>query len=215
MNGLHILDVVIIIHSVVSDSVPPWSAACQPSLSFTISWSLLKLISIESLMPSNHLILSHSLLLLHCRCETNKISFKPLLWPTSVVQDSVRLLSRVRLFATPWTAARQASLSITNSWNLLTQTQVHWVSDGIQPSHPPNVGALASASVLLMNIQDWFPLWLTALISLQSKGLSRVFSNTAVQTINSSVLSFLYSPALTSIHDYWKNYSLDGPLLAK
>ena len=64
MNGLHILDVVIIIHSVVSDSVPPWSAACQPSLSFTISWSLLKLMPIESVMPSNHLILSHPLLLL-------------------------------------------------------------------------------------------------------------------------------------------------------
>ena len=90
------------------------------------------------------------------------------------------------------------------------QTHVHWVSDTIQPSHPlsppsslalnlpqhqgllqwmsqlftsgsQSTGASASASVLLMNIQDWFPLGLTGLISLQSKGLSRVFSNTTVQ----------------------------------
>ena len=52
----------------------------------------------------------------------------------------------------------------------------------------------ASASVLPVNIQDWFPLRLTGWISLQSKELSRVFSNTTVQSINSSVLSFLYSP---------------------
>ena len=90
------------------------------------------------------------------------------------------------------------------------QTHVHWVSDTIQPSHPllppsslalnlsqhqglfqwmsqlftsggQSIRASASASVLLMNIQDWFPLGLTGLISLQSKGLSRVFSNTTVQ----------------------------------
>ena len=69
-------------------------------------------------------------------------------------------------------------------------------------------GALASASVLPMNIQYWFPLGLTGWISLQSKGLSRVFSNTTVQSINSSVLSFSYSPTLTSIHDHWKTIAL-------
>ena len=63
-----------------------------------------------------------------------------------------------------------------------------------------NIGA--SASVLPINIQDWFPLGLTGLISLQSKGLSRVFSN-------SSARCFLHSPTLTSIHDHWKNHSLD------
>ena len=89
----------------------------------------------------------------------------------------------------------------------LTQTHVHWVSDAIQPSHPllfpslpqsfpaseslqmsqfftsggQRIGASASTSVLPMNIQDWFPLELTDWISLQSKGLSRVFSNTTVQ----------------------------------
>ena len=62
------------------------------------------------------------------------------------------------------------------------------------------IGASASASVLAMNIQDWFPLGWTGWISLQSKGLSRVISNTTVQSINSSAHSFLYSPTLTFIH---------------
>ena len=115
-----------------------------------------------------------------------------------------------------------------------TQTQVHWVGDAIQPSHPccllllppqsflasgvfpvsqfftsggQNTGASVSASDLPMNIQDWFPSGLTRLISLQSKGLSRVFSNT--KSINSVVLSFLCGLTLTSIHDYWKNHNFD------
>ena len=70
-------------------------------------------------------------------------------------------------------------------------------------------GVSASASVLPMIIQDWFPLELTGLISLQSKGHSRVFCNTTVQRINSLTFSFLCSPTLTSIHDYWKSHSLD------
>ena len=118
-----------------------------------------------------------------------------------------------------------------------TQTHVHRVSDSIQPSHPltspsppalnpspasgsfsmnqlfawggQNIGISASASVLPMNTQDWSPLGWTGWIFLQSKGLSRVFSNTTVQSIDSSVFSFLHSPTLTSIHDYWKNHSLD------
>ena len=72
------------------------------------------------------------------------------------------------------------------------------------------IGVSASALVLPMNIQDWFPLGWTGWISLQSKGLSSVFFNTPqFKSINSSVLSFLYSPTLTSIHDHWKNHSLD------
>ena len=117
-----------------------------------------------------------------------------------------------------------------------TQTHVHRVGDAIQPSHPvipfssypqslpasgsfpmsqlftsggQSVGVSASASVLPMNTQDWSPLGWTSWISLQSMGLSRVFSNTTVQSINSSALSFLYSPTLTSIHDYCKKHSLD------
>ena len=72
-----------------------------------------------------------------------------------------------------------------------------------------STGVLASASVLPMNTQDWSPLGWTGCISLQSKGLSRVLSNMTAQSINSSALSFLHSPTLTSIHDHWKNHSLD------
>ena len=116
-----------------------------------------------------------------------------------------------------------------------TQTHVHWVGDAIQPSHPllspspptfslfqhqglfqwvssshqvDSIGVTASASVLPMNIQDWSSLGWTGWIFLQSKGLSRVFSNTTVQKHHSSVLSFLYGPTLTSLHDYWKKHSL-------
>ena len=133
-------------------SVTPWTAARQASLSITYTWSLLKLMSIESVMPSNHLILCHPLLLL------------PSIFP------SIREISQ--FFA--------------------SGNQSIWAS--------------ASASVLPMNIQDWFLLGFTGLISLQSKGLSRVFSNTTVQKHQFLWLSFLYSPTLTSIHDHWKNH---------
>ena len=68
----------------------------------------------------------------------------------------------------------------------------------------------ALASVLPKNTQDWSPVEWTGWISLQSKGLSRVFSNiTQFKSINSSALSLLHSPTLTSIHDHWKNHRLD------
>ena len=119
----------------------------------------------------------------------------------------------------------------------LTQTHIHWVGDAIQPSHPllsPSppalnlsqhqgffqwvssshqvakvLGVSASASVLPLNIQDWFPLGLTGWISFQFKGLSRVFSNTTVQKHQFFNTLLLYSSTLTSIHDYWKNHSFD------
>ena len=72
-----------------------------------------------------------------------------------------------------------------------------------------SIGVSASASVLPMNTQDWSPLGWTGWISLQSKGLSRVFSNTQFKSINSSASSFLYSPTLISIHNYWKDHSFD------
>ena len=73
-----------------------------------------------------------------------------------------------------------------------------------------STGVSASALVLPMNTQDWSPLGWTGWISLLSKGLSRESSPTPqFKSINSSVLSFLYSPTLTSIHDHWKNHSLD------
>ena len=99
------------------------------------------------------------------------------------------------------------------------QTHVHWVSDVIQPFHPISspsppvfslsqhqglfqwvgsshlhIGASASASALPMNIQDWFLLGLTGLISLQSKRLSSIFSTPQLESISSLVLSCLYSP---------------------
>ena len=121
--------------------------------------------------------------------------------------SSVQSLSRVRLFATPWTAARQASLSITNSRsppkpmsiesvmpsNRLILCRPLLLPPSIFPSirvfsnesvlciRLPNIGVSVSASVLPMNIQDLFPLRLTGWISLQSKGLSRFFSNTKVK----------------------------------
>ena len=67
----------------------------------------------------------------------------------------------------------------------------------------------ALASFLPKKSQGWSSLEWTGWISLQSKGLARVFSNTTVQSINYSVLSFLHSPTLTSIHDHRKNHSLD------
>ena len=72
-----------------------------------------------------------------------------------------------------------------------------------------SIGVSASASVLPVNIQDWFALGWTGWIFLQSQGLSRIFSNTKVQKHQSSAFSFLYGPTLTSMHDNWKNDSFD------
>ena len=72
-----------------------------------------------------------------------------------------------------------------------------------------NIGVSASTSVLPMNTQDWSPLGYTGWISLQSKGLSRVFSNTTVQKHQFFCAQLSFSPTLTSIHDYWKNHNLD------
>ena len=107
----------------------PWTAVHQASLSITNSKNLLKLIYIKSVVPSNHLILCHPLLLL------------PSIFP------SIRVFSNESGFA----------------------------------SHGQSIGVATSASVLPMNIQDWFPLRWIGWIFMQSKSLSRVFSNTTVQ----------------------------------
>ena len=70
-----------------------------------------------------------------------------------------------------------------------------------------SIGTSVSTSVFLMNIQDWFPLQLTGLISSKSRGLSRVFSNTTVQKHPVFSAQLSYSPILTSIHDYSRNHS--------
>ena len=72
-----------------------------------------------------------------------------------------------------------------------------------------SIGVSASASVLPINTQDGSPSGWTGWISLQSKGFSRVFSNTQFKSFSSLVLSFLFSPTLTSIHDYWKSHNFN------
>ena len=72
------------------------------------------------------------------------------------------------------------------------------------------IGASASASVLPMNIQDWFPLGWTGLISCSPRDSQESSPTPQFKRISSSALSFLYGPTLTSIHDYWKNHSFDS-----
>ena len=72
-----------------------------------------------------------------------------------------------------------------------------------------STGASVSASVFPMNIQNWFPLGWTGLISLQSKWSQESSPIPQFKSINSLALRFLFSPTLTSIHDYWKNHSFD------
>ena len=76
-------------------------------------------------------------------------------------------------------------------------------------SNGQSIGVSASTSVLPMNTQDWCRLGWTGWISLQSKALSESSPTPQFKNINSSALRFLYSPTLTSIHDHWKNHSLD------
>ena len=78
-----------------------------------------------------------------------------------------------------------------------------------------SIGASASAIVLPMSIWGWFPLGLTGLISLQSKGLSRIFSSTTIQKHQFLALSLLYGPTLTSEYDYWINHSFVGTFVGK
>ena len=144
-------------------------------------------------------------------------------------------LSCVRLFVTPWTTGRHASLSITNSWSPPKTMSIKSVMSSSHPipCHPlsllhqsltasgsfpmsqvfasggQRIGGSASASVLPVNIQDCFPLEWTGWISLQSPRDSQESSTPRFKSISSSVLSFLYSPTLTSIHDYRKNHSFD------
>ena len=148
--------------------------------------------------------------------------------------SSVQLLSRVWLFVIPRTAARQASLSITSSWSLLKLMSI----ESVMPSNHlilccsllllpsifsasesftviqlflsggQSIGVLVSTSVLPMNIQDWFPNGLVG--SPYSPRDSQESSATPqFKNICSLALSFLYSPTLTSVHDYWKNHSFD------
>ena len=135
-----------------------WTAACQAYLSITNSWSLLRLMSLESVMPSNHLILYHSLLL------------PPSIFPT------------IRVFS--------------NEAVLRIRRPKYWsFSFSISPSK--------EYSGLISFRMDWLDL-----LAVQGT-LKSLLQHHSSKAINSSALSFLYSPTLTSIHDYWKNHSFD------
>ena len=140
----------------MSDSATLWAAAHQASLLFTISQSLLRLMSIESVMPFNYLILCYPLLLL------------------------ASIFPRIRVFS--------------NESTLLIKWLKYWnFSLSISPSN---------------EYSGLFPLVLMACISLQSKGLSRVFSNTTDRKCQFFMLSLLYGPTFTSVHDYWKTIAV-------
>ena len=136
--------------------VNPWTSACQASLSITNSWSLLKLMSIQSVMPSNHLILYCPLLLL------------PSILPRT------RVFSKESVICTSWPK--------------------YWSFSFISPSN--------EYSGLISFRMDWLDL-------LSVQGTQESSPTPQVKSINSSAFSFLYSPTLTSIHDYWKNHSFD------
>ena len=137
----------------------PWTAACQASLSITNSWSLLKLMSIESVMPSSHLILCSPLLLL--------LSIFP----------SIRVFSNESVLPIRWPKYWSFNFSIS-------------------PSN--EYSGLISFRI------DWFDLF-----AVQGTLKSLHQHHSSKFTINSSALSFLYGPTLTSIQDSWKNHSLD------
>ena len=154
---------------------------------------------------------------------------------TSGPISSVQLLSHIWLFVTPWTAARQASLSITDSQSLLKLMSIESVipSNHLILCHPillppsifPSIRVFSNESVLHIK---WPKYWsfnfsispsseYSVLISfrlcwldlLAVQWLSRIFFNTTAKSIDSSALSVLYGPTLTAILNYWKNHSLD------
>ena len=139
----------------------------------------------------------------------------------------------IRISATPWTAACQSPLSITNSWRLFKLMFIQLVVPAnhlilnplLLPSIFPSIRVFSNESVLSirwpkywsfsfsispsLNIQDWFPLALTGLISLHSTDSQESSPTPQFKSISSSRLSFLYDPILISMHDYWKNDSFD------
>ena len=147
--------------------------------------------------------------------------------------SSVQSLSHVRLFVTPWIAARQASLSITNSQSIFKPMCIESVmpSNHLILCHPllllpsifSSIRVFSNESALCIR---WPKYWSFIFIISPSNEYSRLTSfriwspcsprdsqesslTPQFKSINSLVLSFLYSPTLTSIHDHWKNHSLD------
>ena len=150
--------------------------------------------------------------------------------------SSVQSLSRVRLFVTPWTAAHQASLSITNSRSLLKLTSVESVMPSnhlilcppllLLPSIFPSIRVFSKESVLCIRRPKCWSFSFSISPSSEHPGLTSfrmdwldllavqgtlksLLQHHSFKGNNSSVLSFLHSPTLTSIHDHWKNHSFD------
>ena len=148
---------------------------------------------------------------------------------------SVQSLSRVRLFVTPWTAAHQASLSIINFRGLLKLMSIESVMPSnhlilccpllLLPSIFPSIKVFSNESVLGIRWPKYWSFsfsispsdehsglisfrihWL-ALLAVQ--GILKSSPTPQLKSINSLAFSFLFSPTLTSIHDHWKNHSLD------
>ena len=134
----------------------PWTAAHQGSLSFSISWNFLKLMTIESVMPSNHLI-CHPLLLL------------PSIFP------SIKVFSNESALGIKWPKYWRFNFSISpfNEYSGLISFRI-----------------------------DWFGL-------LGIQGNLKSLKTIKFKSINSLVLRLLYSPTLTSVHNYWRNHSFD------
>ena len=149
--------------------------------------------------------------------------------------SSVQSLSRVGLFATPWTAARQASLSIINSRSLLKLMSIESVMPSnhlilchpllLLPSNFPSIRVFSNESVLRIRWPEFWSFSFSVSPSNEYSGLisfridwidlfavqgTREYSpKPQFKSINFSALSFLYSPTLASIHDYWKNHSFE------
>ena len=193
----------------------PWTAACQAFLSFTNSQSCNHVIIIHYLSNIPKYILSwmfFSLLgIYNCLFSSWSSFLVTLLRNLYAGQEVTVIWSRSKSCPLSWWCRPTISSSVAPFSSCLQS----FPASGSFPmslfftSGGQSIRVSASASVLPMNIQAWFPLGWTGWISLQSKGLSRGFSNTTIQSINSSVPSFLYSPTLTSIHGYWENHSFD------
>ena len=172
-------------------------------------------------------------------CLVLHVPFSPCAWKNVVyifylkaAFSSVQSLSCVWLFATPWTAARQASLAITNSRSLLKLMSIESVMPSnhlilccplLLPSIFPSIRVFSSESALRFR---WPKYWSfsfsispsndSALISFRMDWLDLLAVQGTLKSLlqhhsaKASMLSFLYSPTLTSIHDYWKNHSLDS-----
>ena len=177
-----------------------------------------------------HILHHGSLFVLYRSMGFNKCVI-PCIYYSSILQNnfsSVQLLSRVQFFVTPWTAAHHTSLSITNSWSLLKLMSI----ESVMPSNDLILccpllllPSIFPASVLCIRwpkywsfifsispsseFQNWFPLGGLVGSPCSPRNPQESSPTLWFKSIRSLALSFVYSPALTSIHDYWGNHSFD------